>query len=107
MGECPSTPGFEGFKEGESTVYLIRNLWWKVKALEEDGEKVKKRMSCLEDENKSMKETITKLREEVKGMKEEGGKLREENVVLKEETVNLRKRKGMKGEGKLRGQERR
>merc|ERR1712035_161933 len=86
----PSTPGFEGFKEGESTVHLVRNLWWKVKALEEDGERVRKRMTCLEEENKGMKETIVKLLEEVKGMREEGGKLREENVALKEESVNLR-----------------
>ena len=63
--ECPSTPGFEGFKDEESMEYLVKNLWWKVKALEEDGEKIRKRMGCLEEENKSMKETIVKLQGKV------------------------------------------
>ena len=90
LPECPSTPDFEGFEAGENTVYLVKQLVWKIKALEEDRDKVRKRMGSLEEENKSMKEAIVKLREEIKVIKEEGGKLREESVALKEESVRLK-----------------
>ena len=50
LAECLSTPDFEGFGLGEGIAPLVKAFLGRIKALEEDGDKVRKRMSYLEKE---------------------------------------------------------